>query len=149
VTVRGINVGPVDGARARAGELTEKAKTHAASGPEWMMGEDDGSVRSPVAKFLSRQAIAEIRARLDASTRDVLLVVADRWRTVVDTLGALRTELGRPQSHEDLAFLWVIDFPMFEEEEDGSITFSHHPFTSPVSIDAMRENPKSAVAKAY
>lgn len=148
-TVRGINVGPVDWSRARADELTEKAKTHGARGLVWMVAEEDGSVRSPVAKFLSEQEIAEIRERLEACPGDVLLVVADRWRTVVDTLGALRTELGRPQSHEDLAFLWVIDFPMFEEEEDGSITFSHHPFTSPVSIDAMREDPKNAVAKAY
>jgi aspartyl-tRNA synthetase len=57
--------------------------------------------------------------------------------------------LGRPAGHDDLSFLWVIDFPLFEEEEDGSLTFSHHPFTSPVSLEEMRDDPRSATSNAY
>jgi aspartyl-tRNA synthetase len=64
-------------------------------------------------------------------------------------LGALRNDLGRPDGHDELAFLWVVDFPLFEEADDGSLTFSHHPFTSPVSIDEMRGNPVGAVSNAY
>ena len=71
----------------------------------------------------------------------MLLLAADKWQTCVAVLGALRIDLGRPSGHDDLAFLWVIDFPLFEENEDGSLTFSHHPFTSPVSLDEMRDNP--------
>ena len=64
-------------------------------------------------------------------------------------LGGLRLELGRPANHDELEFLWVVDFPLFEEGEDGSITFSHHPFTSPKSLDDMRERPREAISNAY
>jgi aspartyl-tRNA synthetase len=79
----------------------------------------------------------------------VLLLAADRWRTTVEVLGGLRLDLGRPSGHDELAFLWVVDFPLFEEAEDGSITFSHHPFTSPISLEDMRERPESAISNAY
>ena len=148
-TVRGINVGAQDWSRARADELTEVAKVLGAKGLVWMVVEDDGSLRSPVAKFLTETEQESIKKAMDASPGDVLLLAADRWRTAVEVLGGLRNRLGRPDGHDELAFVWVVDFPLFEEEEDGSITFSHHPFTSPVDIDEMRENPESAISKAY
>jgi aspartyl-tRNA synthetase len=148
-TVRGINAGSVDWSRAKADALTEKAKGLGAKGLVWLVIEDDGTLRSPVAKFLSETEAEGIKDHLGAQPGDVLLVVADRWRTVVEVLGSLRLELGRPARHDDLALLWVVDFPMFEEEDDGSITFSHHPFTSPRSIAEMRDDPKTAVARAY
>ena len=148
-TVRALNAGPLEWSRARADTLTERARDLGAKGLVWMVVEADGSMRSPVAKFLTEKELAEMTERLDASPGDVLLAVADRWRTVLEVLGALRLELGRPQGHDDLAFLWVVDFPLFEEEEDGSITFSHHPFTSPVSLEEMRDDPRRAVSKAY
>jgi aspartyl-tRNA synthetase len=114
-----------------------------------MVVEEDGSLRSPVAKFLHEEEQAAVREAMNATHGDVVLIAADRWRTAVGVLGALRNDLGRPSGHEELAFLWVIDFPLFEEDEDGSITFSHHPFTSPVSIDQMREDPESAISMAY
>ena len=148
-TVRGINAGPQEWSRARADELTERAKELGAKGLVWMVVEEDHSLRSPVAKFLSEGEQAAIKRALSASPGDVLLLAADKWRTTVEVLGALRNELGRPAGHDELAFLWVVDFPLFEEEEDGSITFSHHPFTSPVSIDEMRESPQTAISNAY
>ena len=114
-----------------------------------MVVEEDGSLRSPVAKFLDDDELTGIRDGLDAKPGDVLLIAADRWKLAVEVLGALRNDLLRPSAHEDLAFLWVIDFPLFEEEEDGTITFSHHPFTSPASLDEMRDNPTEAISKAY
>lgn len=148
-TVRGINAGPQEWSRAKADQLTERAKELGAKGLVWMVVEEDGSLRSPVSKFLSDEEQTSIKTALDADAGDVLLLAADRWRTVVEVLGALRNELGRPSDHDELAFLWVVDFPMFEEDEDGGITFSHHPFTAPVSIEEMRERPESAVSKAY
>jgi aspartyl-tRNA synthetase len=111
--------------------------------------EEDGSLRSPVAKFLSDTEQKSIKKAMDASPGEVILIAADRWRTAVEVLGGLRNRLGRPAGHDDLALIWVVDFPLFEEEEDGSITFSHHPFTSPVDVDEMREHPKTAISKAY
>jgi aspartyl-tRNA synthetase len=148
-TVRGINAGAQEWSRARADELTERAKSLGAKGLVWLVVEDDGSLRSPVAKFLSENEQDSVKKAMDAGPGDVLLITADRWKTAVSVLGTLRNDLGRPRGHEQLAFLWVIDFPLFEEDDDGSITFSHHPFTSPVSLEEMRDNPEAAVSKAY
>ncbi|HEY5890340.1 MAG TPA: aspartate--tRNA ligase [Acidimicrobiia bacterium] len=147
-TVRGINVGAQEWSRSRADAMTDRAKTLGAGGLVWMVVEPDGSLRSPVAKFLNKQETQGIKEALRAEPGDVLLISADQWKTAVTVLGALRVELGRPVDHDELAFLWVVDFPLFEEE-DGKITFSHHPFTSPVSIDQMREEPEKALSKAY
>jgi aspartyl-tRNA synthetase len=148
-TVRGMDVGPVEWSRARADALTERAKEMGAKGLVWMVVEEDGSLRSPVAKFLEEAELTGIQAALGAKPGDVILIAADRWKLAVEVLGTLRNDLLRPTDHDDLAFLWVIDFPLFEEDEDGSITFSHHPFTAPASLDEMRDNPKEAVSRAY
>jgi aspartyl-tRNA synthetase len=148
-TVRGVNVGAQDWSRARADAVTERAKELGAKGLVWMVVEADGSLRSPAAKHLTAGETADLIAAMGADPGDVLLIAADRWRVAVEVLGGLRNDLLRPEGHEDLAFLWVVDFPLFEEETDGSITFSHHPFTSPKSIEEMRENPGAALSKAY
>ncbi len=148
-TVRAINTGGREWSRAKADQVTDRAKELGAQGLVWMVVEDDGSLRSPVAKFLSEAETESIKEATDAVVGDVLLIAADRWRTTVEVLGGLRNDLGKPSGHDELAFLWVIDFPLFEEDDDGAITFSHHPFTSPVSIDAMREQPETAISKAY
>lgn len=148
-TVRGINVGGQDWSRAKADSLTERAKELGAKGLVWMVAEEDGSLRSPVAKFLDDAEASGIKTALGAKPGDVILMAADRWRVAVEVLGGLRNDLLRPKGHQDLAFLFVIDFPLFEEEDDGSVTFSHHPFTSPVSLEEMRDNPTRALSKAY
>ncbi len=148
-TIRGIDVGPVEWSRARADAFTERAKELGAKGLVWMVVEEDGSLRSPVAKFLDEGEISGIKKAFAAGPGDVILIAADRWKLAVEVLGTLRNDLLRPTGHDELSFLWVIDFPLFEEEEDGSITFSHHPFTAPASLDEMRDNPKTALSRAY
>ena len=148
-TVRGINAGPQEWSRKKADTFIDRAKELGAKGLVWMVVEEDGSLRSPIAKFLSEKEMSDVKHRLDGSSGDVLLIAADRWRTVVEVLGGLRVDLGRADNHDELAFLWVVDFPLFEESEDGSITFSHHPFTSPASIETMRTDPTNALSKAY
>jgi len=148
-TVRGINVGKQEWSRGRADKMTERAKELGAKGLVWMVVEEDGSLRSPVAKFLSDVETEGVIERLGAAPDDVLLIAADDWRTTVEVLGGLRLDLGRPETHDELAFCWVVDFPLFEEADDGSITFSHHPFTSPTSIDDMRDRPEAALSQAY
>ena len=125
-TVRGINAGPQEWSRKKGDVLIDRAKELGAKGLVWIVVEDDGSLRSPIAKFLSEKEQIDIKQRLDGTSGDVFLIAADRWRTVVEVLGGLRLDLGRLDNHEELAFLWVVDFPLFEEGEDGSITFSHH-----------------------
>ncbi len=148
-TVRGINVGAQDWSRARADTLTARAKELGGRGLVWIVVGDDGSLQSPVAKFLSDREQTTIREAMRGDSGDVLLIAADRWKTTVEVLGALRNDLGRPSGHDELSFLWVVDFPLFEEADDGTITFSHHPFTSPASVEEMRDNPESALSRAY
>lgn len=148
-TVRSINIGAQDWPRSRADALTERARELGAKGLVWMVVEDDGSLRSPVAKFLSPDEMTAVKETLNGVPGEVLLLAADKWKTCVTVLGGLRNELGRPVGHDDLAFLWVVDFLLFEEAEDGSLTFSHHPFTSPVSLEEMRDNPVGATSNAY
>src|SRR5690554_4443775 len=131
-TIRGLNAGTRQLSRADADALVERAKELGGKGLVWLQVEEDGSLRSPVAKFLSSDETAGLVSALAAKPGDVLLVAADRWKTALTVLGGLRNDLGRPSGHSELAYLWVIDFPLFEEE-DGKLTFSHHPFTSPRS----------------
>jgi aspartyl-tRNA synthetase len=146
--VRAINTGSRELPRSAADALVEEAKRLGAKGLVWMVVEDDGSLRSPVAKFLSSDELAGINQRLQARSGDVLLLIADQWRVAVTVLGSLRIQLGRPPGHDDLAFLWVTDFPMFEEG-DGGLTFLHHPFTSPQDVDMMATHPLAALSRAY
>jgi aspartyl-tRNA synthetase len=147
--VRGINAGRRELPRSLADALTAEARRLGAGGLVWMVVEADRSLRSPAAKFLSAGEQAGIAQRLQATPGDVLLIVADAWRPTVEALGALRLQLGRPTGHDELRFLWVVDFPMFERDEEGGITFLHHPFTSPRDVEVMRSRPLEAIAKAY
>ncbi len=147
-TVRGINTGARAFPRSAADALTEQAKALGAAGLVWMVAEAGGSLRSPVAKFLKPEEIEAIRVGLKVEDGDVLLLIAGDWRTTVTALGALRLQLGQPRESRELAFCWVTDFPMFEESAEG-MTFSHHPFTSPQDLEAMRSRPLEALARAY
>ncbi len=147
--VRGINVGVREMSRAELDGLVSRAKELGAAGLVWAVVQDGGALRSPVAKFFSEAETAGLIRALDASPGDVLLAAADREETVSGVLGSLRLELGAPQGHDELRFLWVVDFPVFERTDSGELAPSHHPFTAPVSVEAMRERPAEAVARAY
>ena len=147
--VRGINAGPRNFSRAVLDGLVDRAKALGAAGLVWAVVQADGSLRSPVAKFLNSGEIDGTVRMLGASPRDVLLVVADREEVVSGVLGTIRLDLGQPPDHDTLRFVWVVDFPVFERTEAGDLVPSHHPFTAPVSVDEMRERPADAVAHAY
>jgi aspartyl-tRNA synthetase len=133
--VRGINAGRRDVPRSELDALTELAKQHGAKGLVWAFVEPE-SWRSPIAKFISKEEMDGIDARLDASEGDLLLIVADEQITAGKVLGALRLELGRrfgliPENPHDVR--WVVEFPMFLWNEDESRwEASQHPFTQPV-----------------
>lgn len=110
-------------------------------------------VQSPVAKFLSEEIVAEILSRSNAQDGDIILFGADKTKVVCEALGALRLKVA-----EDLGLikdqwkpLWVIDFPMFEPLEDGSLTPLHHPFTAPIglTVEELEAQPVGAISNAY
>ncbi len=147
--VRAINAGHLGLARAGLDRLVERAQSLGAKGLVWMVVEPGGELRSPVAKFLDADELAGLRTALAATEGDTLLIVADEPGVVSAVLGQLRLELGRPQGHDELAFLFVTDFPVFERTEGGDLVAIHHPFTAPVSVEAMRTTPDTAISKAY
>lgn len=147
--VRGINAGALGLSRSGLDGLVARAQELGARGLVWMVVEEAGAVRSPVAKFLNEQELSDLCEKLGAGVGDIILIAADDARVVSSVLGQIRLELGRPDGHDELSFLWVVDFPVFEETEGGDLVPAHHPFTSPVSVAEMRDNPREAVSKAY
>ena len=147
--VKAINAGALGLSRSGLDALVERAKELGAAGLAWAVVEDGGTLRSPIAKFLSDVEVAGVVDVLGGTTDDVLLLIAGPWRSSSEILGQLRVEIGKPEGHDDLAYLWVIDFPVFEETDDGGFAPAHHPFTAPHSVDEMRDDPKNALSKAY
>jgi aspartyl-tRNA synthetase len=102
-----------------------------------------------VAKFLSAAEQEGLVAAFGASPGDTLLVVADETRVVQSVLGTLRLDLGKPKGHDDLAPLWVVDFPVFAVGPNGELMPEHHPFTAPYDVAEMRDQPETALSRAY
>ncbi|MDH3260120.1 MAG: aspartate--tRNA ligase [Acidimicrobiia bacterium] len=147
--IRGFNAGDRQLSRSQIDGLETRAKELGAKGLVSAVVEEGGSLRSPTTKFLSEPETTAIVKTLGGAPGDLLLLVADTARTAAQVLGQLRLDVGKPAGHDELVFLWVIDFPIFDELESGDLAPSHHPFTAPVDLIEMRERPRQAIAKAY
>ena len=148
-SIRGINAGALGLSRSGLDGVSSRAQELGAKGLVWLVVEEDGTLRSPVAKFLSDDELAGISTTLGAGVGDVLLLVADATPTALEVLGQIRIDLGQPSGHDELAYLFVVDFPVFERNDDGDWVALHHPFTAPVDVNEMREDPGHAISKAY
>jgi aspartyl-tRNA synthetase len=154
------------GAEMSRGEIdgyTEFVKIYGAKGLAWVKVNDAGTGReglqSPIVKNLHDRAIAEILARTGAQTGYLIFFGADKAMVVNDSIGALRVKVGHSEFGKTHGLtegqwqpLWVVDFPMFEFDEDAQRWNAvHHPFTSPKDghEDLLETNPGKAVAKAY
>ena len=148
--VRGINAGARELARSELDALTDLARRHGAKGLVWGFVQEDGTVRSPIAKFLSETEVAAIIAQLEAESGDLLLIVADSFDTSGQALSALRLELARrygliPEGRHDI--LWVTGFPaFFWDPETERWDAAHHPFTAPTGD---LDDPATLRSRAY
>lgn len=156
-SVRGINAkGAGDTfTRKEIDGLAEVVSPYGAKGLAWMKVSEDG-VSGPIAKFFSEGDLASnLLEAMDAETGDLLLFVADETKVVFDALGALRNHLGRALDlidNEELAFVWITDWPLLEyDEEQGRFIAAHHPFTRPIAsdIEVLAEDPHQVTANAY
>ncbi len=147
--VIGLNAGAQETTRSRLDTLTGRARELGAKGLGWFVVEEDGSLRSPIAKFLTAEEQTHLKQTLAASPGDLLVAVADRWRMAVTVLGQLRLELGRPEDHRELAVVFVTDFPTFEPTDDGGWAPAHHPFTAPHDVEQMMSDPAGSLSHAY
>jgi len=136
--------------RAELARLEEIAKEWGAKGLAYLVN-DGGELRSPIAKFLSEQELAALRPEPDTT----LLFAAGDEATVSRVLGGLRTHLGRELELADpgaQAFVWTIDFPLFERhEESEGWTFTHHPFTAalPGEEERIEADPENILGQHY
>ena len=148
--VRHLEV-PQEFSRAELAQLEEFAKEWGAKGLAYLVYDEEGEVRSPIAKFLSEDELAAFRGD-PAST---VLFGADEPQKAARVLGALRTRLGEQLGLIDETrneFVWITDFPMFDRsEEDGTWGAVHHPFTRPTPEweERFDQEPGEATALAY
>lgn len=139
-TVRAIKIPGIAGySRKEMDDVRNLAISFGAKGLAWITYMEDGSVKSPVLKFLDESQIKEIQNRAQAQNGDIVFFVADFPQIVFDVLGRFRLYFGEKlnmidKSKHDL--LWIVDFPLFEYNfEDGTYKSVHHPFTMPASED--------------
>ncbi|MBT9442803.1 MAG: aspartate--tRNA ligase, partial [Acidovorax sp.] len=154
------------GAQISRGEIdayTEFVKIYGAKGLAWIkvneVAQGREGLQSPIVKNLHDAAIAEILKRTDAQDGDLLFFGADKEKIVNDSIGALRLKIGHSEFGKKSGLfenrwapLWVVDFPMFEhDEEEDRWTAVHHPFTSPKDghEEFMATDPGKCIAKAY
>ncbi|MDN3485162.1 aspartate--tRNA ligase [Pseudoalteromonas sp. APC 3224] len=144
--------------RKQLDDYTKFIGIYGAKGLAWMKVNDRDAgvegVQSPIAKFLNEDVITQLLERTNAQTGDIILFGADKRNTVNEAMGALRLKIGIDLEITNLdrwAPLWVVDFPMFEEDDEGTLHAVHHPFTAPKDISAseLEANPAAAISDAY
>ena len=155
-TVRGINDEGQGGMpRKKIDALVSFAKDYGAKGLAYVAIQEDGTLKSSFAKFMTEEQMAALVAAMDGKPGDLLLFAADKKQVVWAVLGALRLELARQLDllkKDDFKFLWVTEFPLLEySEEQGRFVAMHHPFTMPMDEDwhLIDSDPGAVRAKAY
>ena len=155
-SVRGINARGQGGMpRKKIDKLVSFAKDYGAKGLAYIAIQEDGTVKSSFAKFMTEEEMSALVQAMDGENGDLLLFAADRNKVVWDVLGALRLELARQMElldKSDYKFLWVTEFPLLEwSEEQNRYTAMHHPFTMPMEEDLeyIDSEPGRVRAKAY
>ena len=121
--------------RNKIDELTKDAQSWGAKGLAWFRMKEEG-LEGGLTKFMSESEISGVVERLEAKTGDMVFLIADTKRVANKVLGLLRLELGKPPVNEGgFSFLWITDFPLFEDVVDGNPIPAHHPFTMPHEDD--------------
>jgi len=155
-SVRAICVkGIANYSRKDMDDIRSLAMSFGAKGLAWITYNLDGTIKSPILKFLTEDDAKQIQEKANAEAGDIVFLVADKNKIVFDVLGRLRLHFGEKlelidQSKHNL--LWVMDFPMFEmDEEAGRYVAVHHPFTAPnpEDIELLDTKPDECRALAY
>ena len=157
--VRGVRIpgAGADASRTFLDGLIERAKGLGAKGLVWMVVEA-AELRAPIAKFLSEAELDAIHKRLEAEPGDLLLIAADEPRLVSHVLGSLRVVLAREQGRirstadpEDWRFAWIVEFPMFERNDDGAWEAAGNPFYAPTpeTLETFGTQPETARSQQY
>lgn len=135
--------------------LGEFVKTYKAKGLAWIAVKEE-EIKSPIAKFLTEEELKKIIEKVDAKQGDLILIVADSNKVVLQSLGALRLELAKKlellKDNTEFNFVWITEFPLLSyNEEENRYQAEHHPFTMPMDedIEFLDTDPGKVRAKAY
>ena len=155
-TVRGINAKGQGGLpRKKIDKLVSFAKDFGAKGLAYIAIQEDGTVKSSFAKFMTEEEMQALIGAMEGESGDLLLFAADKNKVVWDVLGNLRLELARQMElldKNEYKFIWITEFPLLEwSEEENRFTAMHHPFTMPMEEDLqyIDSDPGRVRAKAY
>ena len=124
--------------RKTLSELEEFVRKFGAQGLAYIQVKEE-EIKGPLVKFIAKQKLDELLNRVGAQVGDIIFFGAGSKKVVWDYMGRLRCKVAQDLGLIDsqkLEFLWVVDFPMFEKNDDGSISALHHPFTMPKNIDS-------------
>lgn len=141
--------------RKEMDDVRSLAISFGAKGIAWITYMEDGTVKSPILKFLTEEQIETLRVKADAKPGDIVFFVADDKKTTYDVMGRFRLFFGEKLGLIDEnkhALLWVVDFPMFDySKEFDRVMAMHHPFTSPnlEDVDKMKTEPMNVRSIAY
>ena len=133
--IRGICVpgAAAEFSRKKIDKLAGEAKHYGAKGLFWIKKEE-GGISSSIGKNFTEEELTAVLDRFDAAAGDIVFIVSDKAKVTYDSLGFLRRRvagmLGMLDDNQ-FNFLWVVDFPMFEQDEEGNLRATHHPFTQP------------------
>ena len=155
-TVRGINAKGQGGMpRKKIDKLVEFVKGYGAKGLAYVAIQEDGTVKSSFAKFMTEEQMQALIQAMDGQNGDLLLIAADKTKLVWDVLGALRLEMANQMGlldKNEFRFVWITEFPLLEwSDEENRFTAMHHPFTMPMEEDLqyIDSDPGRVRAKAY
>ncbi|MDC9727030.1 MAG: aspartate--tRNA ligase [Candidatus Thioglobus sp.] len=137
--------------RKKIDKYTKYVSIYGAKGLAYIKLNEDGPA-SPILKFLGDEITAKVIEMTGAQTGDIIFFGADKTKIVNEALGNLREQLAKDLDlyEKEWAPIWVIDFPMFDQNDDGSLSAIHHPFTAP-SVDAntLEKTAETALSRAY
>ena len=137
--------------RKQIDDYTKFVSIYGAKGLAYIKLNDDGP-SSPIIKFLGDDVTQQVIELTEAKRGDIIFFGADKSKIVNEALGNLREKLGKDLNlfDKEWAPIWVIDFPMFDVSDDGSLNAIHHPFTAPsVDTKTLLESPEKSLSRAY
>ena len=140
--------------RKQLDKLTDFVKDYGLNGLSFIKFNSKDDINSSIKKFLTEEIVENLIGKLDISDKDLVLIAADKDKTVLEGLGALRRKVAKDQNlyEKEYAFCWVVNFPMFEySEEENRYVSQHHPFTMPneEDIDLLLTEPEKVRTQAY
>ena len=142
--------------RKEIDDYTKYVSIYGARGLAWIKVNELAAgvegLQSPILKFMPEDVVAQMMSRLEAQDGDIIFFGADKTKVVNESLGALRIKVAADQGlvADGWAPLWVVDFPMFEDDGQGGWTPLHHPFTAPsCTPQALAADPEHTLSRAY